>query len=93
MTFALIIGQADKDKIAAVHRFAAEHKLPLGRLHQLAAERMPVGDLDQGYLCELPSGFRVCFSLEEHPCGWCRHIHGEAYHRGDRRAAPHAAGP
>jgi hypothetical protein len=33
----------------------------------------PAGDNDERS-CVLPVNFRIVYSLEEHPCGWCHHI-------------------
>jgi len=36
-------------------------------------EKEPVG-LNSDHFVNIPYGYRVVFSIEEHPGGWCRHI-------------------
>lgn len=44
-------------------------------LRETDPNRSSMGD-DPGFVCKIPVGFRVCFTIEEQPAplDWCRHI-------------------
>lgn len=74
MKRALILDQENKKVIQDLCKFADANKINLDRLTKIAnGSNPPVGDLP-GYRCTIEQGFRVVFSIEEHPCGWCRHM-------------------
>ena len=71
----LIIGAESLADIARLIAHAEKHPFTLAELkRQILAEEPPVGD-DPAFVCHLPVGFRIVFSIEEQPgIGWCRHI-------------------
>lgn len=70
----LIINAESSAAITRCRRYAEDHRLTLDRIKELNNKKVAVGDTDPGYLCEVPGGYRICFSIEQQPVGWCRHI-------------------
>lgn len=70
----LIIGPEARERIKAVKEYARAHRIALAELQRLAAAQTPVGDEYPGGRLVIPVGYRVYFSIEEHPAGWCYHI-------------------
>ena len=52
---------------------AWQRRIDLTKMHAHAAARKPFGD-DQRYREMLGDEYRVVFTIEEHPMGWCRHL-------------------
>lgn len=67
----LVIGQEEKEEtIKTLIEYAKSH--PISR-QQLEQKSIIVGNIKE-YVCTIPMGFRVVFSFENQPIGWCRHI-------------------
>lgn len=66
----LIINNQSQELIAKVFDFAKKH--PVTRT-QLVEKSIVVGDIPD-YVCKVPDGFRIVFSFEDQPTGWCRHL-------------------
>jgi hypothetical protein len=70
----LLIDQKAKKDIAKVVEYAFANKIETETLQKMVdGEASAVGDLP-GYSCHLFKDFRVVFSIEHHPMGWCRHM-------------------
>lgn len=71
---ALLIGQAERDKIEALKALAAD-PLDATEMIQLAkSDPLAFTKMMMGFTIELPSGFMVTYSLEKQPIGLVRHI-------------------
>lgn len=70
----LLINAEVSERIKRCRSFAENNRIPRAHMEQLVAEHKAVGDLDEGYVCRVPDGFLVVYSIEEHPPGWCRHL-------------------
>lgn len=66
----LIIGPEEKKEIVKVIEFAKKN--PISE-EQLKSGSIIVGNI-QGYVCKMTDGFRIVFSYEHQPIGWCKHI-------------------
>jgi len=66
----LIIDCQDREIIKKVLDFAKNH--PVTR-KQLTEKSIIVGNISD-YVCKIPDGFRIVFSFEDQPIGWCRHL-------------------
>jgi len=70
----LIIDDDARAEIKKVVDYAQAHKVFLSQIRLIVAKQSPpVGD-DANYVCYVNNGYRITFSIEEQPCGWCRHI-------------------
>jgi hypothetical protein len=57
----------DHAKLRALREYAEAHPIPVEQMYAIArGELPPVGDRE-GYRCFLPTGFKVVFSVEDHP--------------------------
>lgn len=75
----LNIGPAERERIAAVIDYARKNRSTLAQLkdrfdRQERGENVIVTGELPGHRCDLPIGFRVVYSEEEQPIGWCRHL-------------------
>lgn len=71
---ALIIDDEARIEINKVIAYAQDHKIDFPSMEKMmSGEADPVGD-NAFYACYLNEGYRVVFSFEEQPCGWCRHL-------------------
>lgn len=74
MAIPLIIGKLQNNGIKKLISYAEKNKIDLKRMKNIMAlKEPPVGDL-KGYSLNIPVGFRVVYSIEEHPCGWMKHL-------------------
>jgi hypothetical protein len=64
----LLIGLEEKNEINKVIDFAKKHPITQQQLTTTI-----VGDIPD-YVCSITEGFRIVFSFEHQPVGWCRHI-------------------
>ena len=70
----LLIDNKAKKDIAKVVEHAFANKIQIETLQKMVKNEVPaVGDLS-GYSCYIFKDFRVVFSIEHHPMGWCRHM-------------------
>jgi hypothetical protein len=71
---ALLMGPAQDEILRAVRVHAEANRIPRAELVRRYEAHEPV--LDAGCRCELPVGFKVAFTIEEHPppAGWARHL-------------------
>lgn len=69
----LVIDSDSLERLAALKKYAEENVFSmddlLDRFNEKAA---PIGN-EENFKCEIPVGFRVCFSMEEAP-HLCRHL-------------------
>ena len=80
MAIPLII---DEKKIGELRKFAESHFIPIAEMRRIAeGQAAPVGERN-GYDCNIDFGYRVAFSIEEHPrdkkdpsrgTAWLRHM-------------------
>lgn len=70
----LLIDETVKARIQEVRAYAEKNKLNRAMMERIVAGEEPFVGEDPGFECSIPFGFRVVFSIEEHPCGWCHHF-------------------
>lgn len=69
----------DDEKLRALRSYAENHPVTFQEMQRIIeGEVPPVGDRD-GYTCFLDYGFKLVYSIEEHPCKtggtlWGRHM-------------------
>ena len=71
---ALVIDQTAKEDIERVIKYAFDHKIPIEIMRKMVSGEVVAPGFSPNYSCEIFQGYRVVFSIEEHPMGWCRHI-------------------
>ena len=71
---ALIIDQAAKDEIARVKEYASHNRFPRAMMVAMSRGRGIVPGDHPDYTCSLQMGFKVVYTIEEHPSGWGHHI-------------------
>lgn len=70
----LQIDKKAKEAILRLKLYAENHKVDLETMKKMVNRIVsPVGD-NLNYVCYLHDGYRIVFSIEEHPSGWYRHI-------------------
>jgi len=69
----LVIGPDELADLARVRAHAEAHFFTLDALKTAAASGVS-HCTDRGFRCVLPRGFRVAFTIEQHPGGWARHL-------------------
>jgi hypothetical protein len=79
----LMIGAAEREKIAEIIAYAKAFPLPLSLLRQGSVDDTPVLKLEdrkpgtvrpQSAGIIFPGGYRAMFSIEEQPAGFCSHL-------------------
>lgn len=73
MTTLLCLGPAEQANIKRLVEYATAHPINAEEFKRRAESHQPVGN-DYRHVCIIPMGYICVFSIEEHPCGWCRHI-------------------
>lgn len=63
----LVIGPEEKEKLQALKDNAEQNILSFDDLLDIKNKREPLVGDRPGFSCEIPVGFRVVFSLENHP--------------------------
>ena len=70
----LVIDEAARRRITDVLCFAEENRITKSELMEIIETNGPaVGD-DENRCCYLDHGFKIVYSIEEQPVGWCHHI-------------------
>lgn len=70
----LIIGEAERQKILNLKSYAIDNPVNLETMIQIKNGNVPpVGDYSQYCIC-IPKGFKIVYSIEQHPGGWFKHI-------------------
>jgi len=70
----LIIDELAKKEILRVKEYADANKIDQKRLTDMVLLlEKPVGD-NPGYTCILSDVFKIVYSVESQPVGWCRHL-------------------
>jgi hypothetical protein len=70
----LIIGKEEKAAIKNLMFYAENNKINLKRMRMIMDRLLaPPGD-NPNFLITLPVGFRVVFTIEQHPGGWHKHL-------------------
>jgi hypothetical protein len=71
---ALVIDEDTKSQIKDIISFAEKHRRDLSTLKKTMEGLVPpVGDI-LGHSMKIYRGYRAVYSIEEQPCGWCRHL-------------------
>lgn len=73
---ALVIGPEQQAELQRIRDYAeAKHRrYRLEDMRKIVlGTRQPPG-ADPARICEVPHGFRVVYSIEQHPQGWVRHL-------------------
>lgn len=61
----------DIDKVI---RYANKHKFGKHQMKLIMSGDLKAAGLNPDYVVHIHQGYRVVYSLEEHPIGWCQHI-------------------
>jgi hypothetical protein len=70
----LFLGEKEKEAIARLIDFAEKNRLSLEYMKSLmAGDRIPPGD-NPDYACHITDGYRIVYTIEQHPLFFCRHI-------------------
>lgn len=70
----LVVNEMSRSEVARVVNFAEHRRYNLHEVFQMLGGRLrPPGDI-AGHICVLPVGYRCCFSIEQQPMGWSRHL-------------------
>jgi len=71
----LCINDDVKIKIAKLVQYASDHKIDFDTVEKIAGgNQPPIGD-DPNYVCFIPDGYRVAFSIEQQPDKyWYKHL-------------------
>lgn len=77
-----IVDEIVKKDIAKVKAYAEDHKIDLTELRGIASMDAPAPGLDTNFVCAIPVGYLVAFTIEQHPGGWARHISVSSEKRG-----------
>jgi transposase len=74
MAQCLILGSSFSREIYELRHFAENNRISLAKRSAMVAQKIKaIGD-DPRYRREIPVKVRICFSIEEHPGGWFRHL-------------------
>jgi hypothetical protein len=71
---ALVIDDKNKGNIAKLIEYAEAHKFSIDALKKMMSGDMPPAGDYLGHVITIDQGYRVVFSIEEQPIGWCRHL-------------------
>lgn len=64
----------DNEKLEDLRAFAQANPISLSELMKITEENAPVVGEREGYSINLDFGYRLVYSVEEHPDGWMRHM-------------------
>lgn len=71
---ALIIDEENKKKIAEILAYSAMNPYFLDELHQVNEKKLPPPGDSDNHALYLPNGFKVVFTISEHPRGFMRQM-------------------
>lgn len=72
---AVVIGPEEQKKLEALKAFAEKNVIPFARiLRGVSGAEPPIGRADDRHKLELPGGLFIVYSVEDQPCGECRHV-------------------
>ncbi len=74
MVRVLEINSETEEDVVKVIEYAKEHKYTMAMSKLVNAGDLPPAGLDPNFLLYIHDGFRVIYSIEEQPSGWCHHI-------------------
>jgi hypothetical protein len=84
----LIVTDTERALIRGMIAHAERNVISIERFQRMIiGEEKPVGD-DPDFVCVIPLGYRCVFTLDEQPCGLCRHLSVSVLGQG---AAPNPA--
>ena len=69
----LAINESVKAEIKQVIANAEQHRYDLAMMRKLISGDLPPAGDHARHVTIIPDGYRVVFSIEEQPIGWCRH--------------------
>ena len=70
----LDLGPPERQRLAALRAHALTHRIDRETVDRMAAGvTPPVGD-DAASVVNLRGGYRVVYSVEQQPSGWCHHL-------------------
>ena len=79
----LVIGVKEREAIRRVVGHATANRVDRAKLDAVArGDGVMPTHTDPGFHCGLPVGFRVAFTVESQPGGWCRHLSASVDSRG-----------
>lgn len=70
----LIINETSRLIIAETIKYAEKNKISKPFLMAAMNGKMPCPGDNPNYCCYFEVGYKVVFTVEEQPCGWCKHI-------------------
>ena len=68
------INKETEEDIAKVLKYADEHRFTVAKMKLLVSGDIESPGDNPDYMLHINDGFRVVYSLEEQPMGWCHHI-------------------
>lgn len=69
----LYIGPKEREAIDKLVDFAEKHRINKDLMQKSMKREWAAGD-DPNYICYIEAGYRIVYSIEEQPIGWCRHL-------------------
>lgn len=69
-----LLDQAGIAELQRIREYGKQHPYREGTLRAIMEGRAQVAGDNDKRSCVLPVNFKIVYSLEEHPCGWCHHI-------------------
>jgi hypothetical protein len=66
--------EATRKEIQKAIVYANAHKMSILELEQTLNDPGKAAGFDPGFVTHIHDGFRVVYSIEEQPVGWCHHI-------------------
>lgn len=70
----LFIDSEAKSRVATLREFAESRTLSTQDIYAIQHGRKPPPGDDPNYATIIPLGFRVVFTVEQHPFGWAEHL-------------------
>jgi len=70
----LVVDEEFYSVVDKVKEYAEKNRLNHSKMHLMMKGVLRPPGYNPDYVCHINFGYRVCYTLEEHPCGWCRHI-------------------
>ncbi len=70
----LVISEAERARVREVREYAEHHRYPAAEVLYLMSHPERAPGLNPERAMVFPLGYRCVFTIEEQPCGWCRHL-------------------
>lgn len=74
MTSALLINEDAEKRIQDVVQYAKKHRISADKMKEIMETGEAAVLSDPNFACYFETNYRTVFTIEEHPCGWMRHL-------------------